>query len=379
MWMLTLGLVTDAQAQAEDPLIRRVARNSAVGDFDGDGLGDAVYGDSTSGSDSACAAGYGAAFVHYGDDPETGVRLARGAGLLGVATCGAALGAGLGAGDIDGDGYDDLVLGLSGLAVGQIQVVYGSASGLSATRQTTLTGPSIDGTAAGFGATLASGDFDCDGYDDVAVGAPDANVGAVVDAGEVSVYRGQSLGISTTGTRYVQSAFGDAPETGDRFGYALAAGDLDGVSPGVCGCDDLAISAANEDWSGVADAGLVHVSYGGRSGVNGGGTDLIQPTGVLGPVRGQAMGSNLAIGDVDLDGVDDLTLLLGASDQLAWLEGGPSGVGAVTLGADELPSDSACAATEKKGTATLVWIEINPTCDQCCGPGNCCIGGSCGG
>jgi hypothetical protein len=320
--------------------------------------------------------------VHPGDDPTAGVRLARGAGLVGAPVCGAALGTGLDAGDVDGDGYDDLIIGLPGLTVGRIQVVFGSPSGLSPTRQTTVLGPTIDGSSAHFGSAIAAGDFNCDGYADVAVGAPDADVGAAVDAGSVSVFLGRSTGISPTGTRRVQSAAGDAPENGDRFGYALAAGDLDTGGPEECGCDDLAISATFEDVAGVANAGLVHVLFGGTSGPGGGGTRMITPTGRLGPFRDQGMGSSLGIGDIDLDGVDDLSMTLSATDQLAWMSGGARGLGPVNIESDELALGATCDAEAKKGTVTITDIKItfgSPDCAPCCGPGDCCIGGSCGG
>jgi hypothetical protein len=274
---------------------------------------------------------------------------------------------------------DDLAIGLAGLSYGQVQVVFGSRTGLSTTRQTTILGPTVDGAAARFGAAITSGDFDCDGFGDLAVAAPEADVG-VLDAGQVTVYSGRSTGIATVGTRHVQSAFGDAPEAGDRFGAALGVGDLDG-EPGTCGCDDLVIAAPYEDWDGVADAGLVHVAYGGRSGVAAGGSDLVAPIGVLGPLREQGLGSNLAVGDVDLDGIDDLSLTLSATDQLAWLAGGRAGVGPATIEREGVPVNPVCE-TEVKGKVEIIDIKITfgPfDCDPCCGEGSCCIGGSCGG
>jgi hypothetical protein len=198
----------------------------------------------------------------------------------------------------------------------------------------------------------------------------------------VSIFLGRSSGIATTGTRRVQSFAGDAPESGDQFGYALAAGDLDAAGPGECGCADLAISATFEDVSGVADAGLVHVLFGGTTGAGGGGNQVIRPTGSLGPLREQGMGSRLAIGDIDLDGVDDLSMTLSATDRLAWMSGGASGLGPVHIEAQELALDETCEAEAKKGTVTItdIKVTIKPSeCEPCCGPGGCCIGGSCGG
>jgi hypothetical protein len=370
-----------AALAAGEPLIRRVAPNSAVGDFDGDGLGDAAYGDPAAGRSTACPAGFGAIVVHAGADPTRAVRLARGAGLSGAATCGAALGTGLAAADIDGDGFDDLVVGAPGLTVGQIQVVFGSRAGLSS-RQTIASGPTIDGAGARFGAAIAAGDFDCDGFADVAVAAPAADVGSAADAGAVTVLAGRAGGVAATGPRLVQTAFGDPAEPGDQFGFSLAAGDLDAGGPAECGCDDLAISAALDDVGAARDAGLVHVLYGGTSGPGSGGADLVAPSGAIASLPGQGMGSHLGIGDVDGDGIDDLSMTLSASDQLAWMAGGAAGLGPAQVAAGALTLDPTCGAEAKKGTVTITDIKVTiiPSgCDPCCGPGNCCIGGSCGG
>ena len=370
------------ESREQDALIQRVAQNSTSGDFDGDGLGDVAYGDPRSGRTSACPAGFGAVYVHAGDDPTREVRWARGAGLSGPAVCGAGLGTGLGASDVDGDGYDDLIVGVPGGQVGQVQVVFGSPAGLSPARQTTIQGATADGPGARFGAAIAAGDFDCDGFADVAAAAPDADAGGAVDAGSVSVFRGRAGGIATSGTRLLQGAFGDPAESGDRFGYALAAGNLDADGPGGCACDDLAISASFEDVSGIEDAGMVHILYGGANGPGSGGTHKIPPSGVLGPQRGQLLGGHLGIGDIDEDGVDDLSMTLSASDRLAWVAGGAGGLGPATIGPDQMALEETCSGEAKKGKVTITDIKITihpPSCDPCCGPGSCCIGGSCGG
>jgi len=367
---------------AGDGLIQRVARNSTTGDFDGDGLEDVAYGDRSWGAGTACPAGFGAVVVHYGAEPTRGVRWARGAGLVGPTVCGAELGAAVGAADIDGDGYDDLVVGAPGATQGQIQVAFGAAAGLSRSRQTTIVGPSVDGPAAHFGAAIAAGDFDCDGHADVAVGAPDAGAGSIADAGSVTILPGRPTGIATTGPRLLQDAAGDPPESGDRFGFALAAGNLDAVGPDECGCDDLAISATFEDVAGVQDAGVVHVLFGGQAGPGSDGAETIPTAGPLAPRRGQDTGARLGIGDIDGDGIADLSVALVASGQIAWLAGGRDGLGGAHVGADDLVLEETCGGGTLEGKVTITDIVIRwgPfDCDHCCGPGNCCSGGSCGG
>lgn len=83
---------------------------------------------------------------------------------------------------------------------------------------------------------MAVADFNCDGYDDLAVGAPGADVPGgdiepIEDAGAVHVFYGGPLGIGNEGELTItQGDFGGGgqPEAGDRFGTTLAVGNFDG-------------------------------------------------------------------------------------------------------------------------------------------------------
>ena len=79
--------------------------------------------------------------------------------------------------------------------------------------------------AAGVGGSLASGDFDADGYPDLLVGAPDANVSAASDAGSVLLLRGAAGGYTTSGFQYwdaeKRNVSGGA-ESYDHFGFSLS-------------------------------------------------------------------------------------------------------------------------------------------------------------
>ena len=95
------------------------------------------------------------------------------------------------------------------------------------------------------GREFAIGDFDGDGFDDLAVGSQFEDVGSAVDAGAVWVLFGSVNGLTATGSRaFDQNDFGwdETPEAGDAFGFALAAGDFN-----QDGLDDLAIGAPFED------------------------------------------------------------------------------------------------------------------------------------
>jgi len=135
-----------------------------------------------------------------------------------------------------------------------------------------------------FGAALAFGDFDADGFDDLAVGIPgEVGAGGVV-AGAVQVFRGSATGLTFTG----QLVFGQdvlpgddgSVEEADEFGAALEVGDFneDGV-------DDLAIGVPGEDVSGGScgsecpDAGAIQVVYGGPGGLDLASAHFIQSVG----------------------------------------------------------------------------------------------------
>ncbi|MEX2395331.1 MAG: FG-GAP repeat protein, partial [Actinomycetota bacterium] len=116
-----------------------------------------------------------------------------------------------------------------------------------------------------FGTWVTSGDFDGDGPEDLAVGVPFEDIGAINHAGAVNVIYGGDGGLSTTGNQlFHQDSTGidGAAETGDRFGDRLAAGDYNGD-----GEHDLAIGAPFEDLGSVRDAGVVHVLFGSSGGL----------------------------------------------------------------------------------------------------------------
>jgi hypothetical protein len=227
----------------------------------------------------------------------------------------------LATGDFNGDGYDDLAIGVpaedSGVVIdsGAVNVLYGSASGIQASDDQMFTQTTFgleDGEDENFGSSLASGDFNGDGYDDLAIGTPGESVLFEPGAGAVFVALGSAsrLTVPASGFWWHQNISGvhGVAEVDDRFGYALAAGDFDDD-----GYDDLAISVPMEDLGNpvVDHAGAVHVLYGSSSGPTSAGADFFyQGYGATSNdiEPGDQFGRSLTVGDFDGDGYDDLVI-----------------------------------------------------------------------
>jgi len=277
----------------------------AAGDFNHDGFADLAVGAPYETVGSAFAAG--AVSVLYGSAgglTTSGGRLFT--QVAGAVEAGDAFGSALAAGDFNQDGFADLAAGAPGEVVGSaggagaVSVLPGSAAGLTATggRLVTQVGGTVEGDDQ-FGAALAAGDFNQDGFGDLAAGAPSENVGTTVDAGAVSVLPGSAGGLTATGGRLFTQV-GGLPERFDIFGFALAAGDFnrDGFA-------DLAAAAPVEDVGTVADAGALSTLYGSTTGLTTSGARLF--TQVAGTVEaGDEFGEQLAAGDFNSDGFADL-------------------------------------------------------------------------
>jgi hypothetical protein len=294
-----------------------------VGDFDNDGFADLAIGVPSEGLGAVSQAG--AVNVLYGS---AGGLTASGnqqflqgvGGVLGTAEIGDEFGFALTGGDLNNDGADDLAIGApfedvgSVFDAGAINVLYGSATDLSVTGDQVFFqgGGGIAGVAEPsdfFGAALAGGDFNNDGADDLAIGAPFEDIGSVLDAGAVNVLYGSTAKLNATGNQqFFQGGGGviGVAEDGDNLGVALGVGDFNNN-----GFDDLVIGTIGEDVGTIQDAGAVNVLYGSAARLTAAGNQqFFQGSGgLVGTAEeGDFVGAALATGDYNGDNFADLAI-----------------------------------------------------------------------
>lgn len=260
---------------------------ASAGDVNGDGYGDLIVGARYFDNGNT---NEGAAFVYHGSS--TGLITAAPASMIesnqGEAWLGFSVSS---AGDVNGDGYSDILVGSNAYDhgqtdEGQVFIYHGSASTVSANARA-VSHSTASGALAGASVSNA-GDLNGDGLDDVIVGAPNYDGGQV---GEGATFT--SYGDPTTGTNSMQKF--ETNEANAHVGCSVSgAGDIDGD-----GYDDVIIGA-----KGAVNGGHVGAAYIFRGSAQGLVSAVSQTLGFAG---NQGFGTSVSdAGDINRDGYDDV-------------------------------------------------------------------------
>jgi hypothetical protein len=313
---------------------------SSAGDVNGDGFADLIIG--ATGADPN-GDNSGQSYVVFGKSGGFGASLnlstldsTNGFALNGIYIANFSGRSVSSAGDVNGDGFDDLIIGAgwadrNGDNSGQSYIVFGKSGGFGASLNlSTLDGTNgfalngiYNGNFLGYSVSSA-GDVNGDGFDDLIIGASWANPNGSYSGQSYVVFGksggfGASLNLSTLdGTNGFAL---NGIYTGDRLGYSVSsAGDINGD-----GFDDIIISADLADYNG-SDSGQSYVIFG-KSGDFGASFNLSNLNGTngftlnginAGDFSGRSVSS---AGDVNGDGFDDLIIGARGADPNGSLSG----------------------------------------------------------
>lgn len=204
------------------------------------------------------------------------------------------------AGDVNGDGYADIMVGApkashtpDGDREGVVSVFYGCAAGVSGTLPHWQAGSGDSGSEFG-GAVATAGDVNNDGYADIIVGAPSyhSDEGQVGAVGAVFVYHGSAAGLSLDPDWYFMG------QKDSQLGISVSSGDINGDT-----YSDVIVGAGNYS-VGEINKGAVFVFYGSENGI----TSAMSQT-LVGPQPGALFGNSVSTaGDVNGDDYEDIVV-----------------------------------------------------------------------
>ncbi|MFQ5910303.1 MAG: FG-GAP-like repeat-containing protein [Thermoplasmata archaeon] len=253
------------------------ASRSRGGDIEGDGTEEGIVGARASSNDE------GRVVIYW--------QTTGGTTTWTGSSNGDRLGLALATGDVDNDGtYDDIIVGAPGYSSGDMNgaafVYYGNTdSSFSAQKNLSM----VSSADERHGFSLAKGDFNNDGYDDLAVGAPYYDGGS----GRVYSYCGSSSGLSN---RQPPDLMYKNVSGSELFGWNVTTGDFNGD-----GYDDILVGAPSNDNSSTND-GRAYIFYGGDgTDMDGDGVDVD----IEAETDGEQFGWSVAAGNVDGSSNDD--------------------------------------------------------------------------
>jgi hypothetical protein len=317
---------------------------SGAGDVNGDGYDDVVIGVNLASPNGKPNAG--TSYVLFGkasgfsDIDLASLSITQGFKVLGAVENDRSGESVSGAGDVNGDGYDDIVIGAHQAigAAGTSYVLFGKASGFSdidLASLSTTQGFKVLGAVGGdhSGVSVSgAGDVNGDGFDDVIIGAILASPNGKSDAGNSYVLFGKASGFSDIDLASLSTTQGfkvlGAADNDYSGGSVGGAGDINGD-----GYDDVVIGASTASPNGKPNAGTSYVLFGKASGfsdIDLASLSTTQGFKVIGAADNDYSGGSVSgAGDVNGDGYDDV--IIGASETSYVLFGKASGFSDIDL------------------------------------------------
>ncbi|NEQ65398.1 MAG: hypothetical protein F6K21_07855, partial [Symploca sp. SIO2D2] len=304
---------------------------SSAGDINNDGIDDLIIG--TSGADPKGDVGAGQSYVVFGSSNGFSANFelsslngSNGFTINGIATDDGSEMSVSNAGDINGDGIDDLIIGAyraspnGNRRAGQSYVVFGRSNGFSSSFELSSLNGSNGFTIKGINAydrlgssVSSAGDINGDGIDDLVIGARGADPNGNKNTGQSYVVFGSSNGFSASFDLSSLNGSNGFAINGfakdDGSGYSVSsAGDINGD-----GIDELIIGARGADPNGNKSAGQSYVVFGSSNGFSASLelSNLDGSNGFIlnGIAAGDRSGHSVSsAGDINGDGIDDLII-----------------------------------------------------------------------